>query len=86
MSVKISEVEELLGISKSNIRFYEKQGLLKPGRSDNRYRVYDEEDLDRLKTIIILRKIGVSVQDIQMVLQGTYPLQDAMEKNTVCQP
>lgn len=47
--MKINEAEELLGISKANIRFYEKQGLLTPGRSENRYRDYSGKDIDRLR-------------------------------------
>ena len=39
--MKINEVEALVGITKKNIRFYEEQGLLKPGRnSQNGYREY----------------------------------------------
>ena len=63
--MKINEAEELLGISKANIRFYEKEGLLTPRRGENRYRDYSEEDLDRLREIVILRKLGISVQDIK---------------------
>lgn len=79
--MKINEAEELLGISKANIRFYEKQGLLTPGRSENRYRDYSDEDIDRLRQIIILRKLGVSVQDIGKILSGELPLQEAMTAN-----
>lgn len=79
--MKINEAEELLGISKANIRFYEKQGLLTPNRSENRYRDYSGEDIDRLRQIIILRKLGVSVQDIGKILSGELPLQEAMTAN-----
>ena len=79
--MKINEAEELLGISKANIRFYEKEGLLTPRRSENRYRDYTNEDLDRLLEIIILRKMGLSVQDIGRILLGELPLQEAMTAN-----
>ena len=79
--MKINEAEELLGISKANIRFYEKQGLLTPQRGENRYRDYSDADLDRLRQIIILRKLGVSVQEIGRILSGELPLQDAMTAN-----
>ena len=79
--MKINEAEELLGISKANIRFYEKQGLLTPSRGENRYRDYSGEDIDRLRQIIILRKLGVSVQDIGKILSGELPLQEAMTAN-----
>ena len=38
--MKIQQVEELVGISKKNIRFYEEQGLLSPGRAEHGYREY----------------------------------------------
>ena len=46
----IKEAEELTGISRQNIRYYEKMGLLNPKRdAGNGYRKYDEEDIGRLK-------------------------------------
>ena len=50
--MRINEAEELLGISKANIRFYEKQGLLTPQRGENRYRDYTDGDIDRLRQIV----------------------------------
>lgn len=79
--MKINEVEERVGISKANIRFYEKQGLLNPARSANGYRDYGEEDILRLQQIIILRKLGISVQDIERIQKGELPLQDAIRTN-----
>lgn len=79
--MKINEAEELLGISKANIRFYEKEGLLTPRRGENRYRDYSEEDLDRLREIVILRKLGISVQVIKRLLDGELMLGDAMTAN-----
>ena len=46
--MKIQQVEELVGISKKNIRFYEEQGLLSPGRAENGYREYGREDVLRV--------------------------------------
>ena len=79
--MKINEVEERLGISKANIRFYEKQGLLNPARSANGYRDYSDADILLLQQIIILRKLGISVQDIARIQKGELPLQDAVRAN-----
>ena len=79
--MKINNVEKLLGITKANIRFYEKENLLSPRRSENGYRDYSEEDVLRLKQIVILRKLGIPVQIIQDILDGAIPLQDALEQN-----
>ena len=59
--MKIKQVEELVGISSKNIRFYEDQGLLSPTRSENGYRDYHESDIKRLKQIKFLRKLGVPI-------------------------
>ena len=79
--MKINEVEQILGISKANIRFYEKQNLLEPRRSENGYRDYSDLDVMRLREIIILRKLGISVQDIERVFNGDLNFQDAIQKN-----
>lgn len=79
--MKINDVEQALGISKANIRFYEKQGLLTPERSENKYRNYSDADVDRLKTIIVLRKLGIPIQNIGKILDGELDFQDAMREN-----
>lgn len=55
--MKIKQVEELVGITKKNIRFYEDQGLLEVKRADNGYREYGLEDVKRLQEIRLLRKL-----------------------------
>ena len=57
--MKIQQVEELVSISKKNIRFYEEQGLLSPGRAENGYREYGQGDVLRLKEIKLLRKLAI---------------------------
>lgn len=79
--MKINEVEQMLGISKANIRFYEKQNLLTPQRKENGYREYSHEDVERLRSVIILRKLGISVQAIEQIQNGGLNFQDAMQKN-----
>ena len=79
--MKINEAEQLLGITKANIRFYEKEGLLTPSRNENGYRDYTEADIRQLKQIVILRKLGIPVQQIGDILDGALPLQDALEEN-----
>ena len=69
--MKIQQVEELVGITKKNIRFYEEQGLLSPGRAENGYREYGQGDVLRLKQIKLLRKLAVPIEDIRAVLSGT---------------
>lgn len=79
----IKEVEKELGIPRASIRFYEKKQLLSPDRKDNAYRNYSEEDIAALKRIIVLRKIGLSVADIEELLNGSAGLPELVEKNIV---
>lgn len=57
--MKINEVEELLNTPRANIRYYEKEGFINVSRKENGYRNYTEEDIARLKKIIIFRKLGI---------------------------
>jgi len=79
--MKIKELEEMLSVSRSNIRFYEKEGLLNPIRKENNYRNYSEQDITELKKILILRKLGFSVEEISAMQKGELSLPDAASQN-----
>ncbi len=69
--MNIKEVEKITGISSQNIRFYEKEGLIKPNRDDsNGYRVYSEDDIKLLKMVKMLRMLDMPVGDIKELLSG----------------
>ena len=76
--MKIKELENILSITRSNIRFYEKQGLFSPERKDNNYREYTERDIDLLKKIIILRKMGFTVEEIKLIQNDELPFNEAI--------
>ena len=79
--MKIGEVELITGITKRNIRFYEKVELLNPTRNeDNQYRDYLEEDVKNLKEIKLLRKLGISIEDISLIQKGSLTLETCMSK------
>lgn len=62
----IKEVEQITGLTRSNIRFYEKEKLVIPTRNEsNGYREYSEEDVKNLKKIAYLRTLGISIEDIR---------------------
>ena len=79
--MKIKQVEELVGITSKNIRFYENQGLLTPERAENGYREYHEQNIEALKKIKLLRKLGISVEEIRIVLNHSRSLEDCLEKH-----
>lgn len=77
--MKIKQVEELVGITSKNIRFYEEQGLLQPRRTENGYRDYRQEDVEQLKRIKLFRKLGVPVEQIGKLFQGRISVNDCLE-------
>ena len=69
--MRINELAERLGVTPRAIRLYEQKGLLQPERTlENGYRNYSEEDSWRLQTISSLREIGLSILQIQTVLEN----------------
>ncbi len=79
----IKEVEEQTGLTRSNIRFYEKEKLIEPSRNDkNGYRDYSEKDVENIKKIAFLRTLEISIEDIRNVLSGKVPLAEIIEKQT----
>lgn len=82
--MKINEVEALVGITKKNIRFYEEQGLLTPKRNaENSYREYGDGEVQTLRRIKLLRKLGVPIEEIRQMLDGTHTVADGMRRHLI---
>ena len=65
----ISAVAEKYGIHPQTLRMYEREGLLKPSRSDGNTRLYTEDDLKRLEVILELtRELGVNLAGVEIIL------------------
>ena len=66
----ISAVAEMYDIHPQTLRLYEREGLLRPSRSEGNTRLYTEEDIERLEFILNLaRDLGVNIAGIAIVLQ-----------------
>ncbi len=66
----ISAVAEMYDIHPQTLRLYEREGLLKPSRTEGNTRMYTEEDLERLEFILSLaRDLGVNISGIAIILQ-----------------
>ncbi|MCI8415977.1 MAG: MerR family transcriptional regulator [Lachnospiraceae bacterium] len=82
--MKINEVEQAVGITKKNIRFYEQEGLLHPARNlENGYRVYGEKDVEELKKIKLLRKLNMPLEEIRKLQNGELTLSDGLQRHLV---
>ncbi len=65
----ISAVAERFEIHPQTLRLYEREGLIQPRRSAGNTRLYDEETLERLRTILTLtRDLGVNLAGVEVVL------------------
>ena len=76
----IRELERRSGLERTNIRFYEKEGLLNPERKENGYREYSEDDLQLLMKIKLLRRLNFSIESIRSLINGSAELEQALER------
>lgn len=78
--MRIQELELRTGLERPTIRFYEKEGLITPKRRENGYREYSEEDIQQLQKIKLLRQLGMSVEKIRQLQQGTADFPAELDK------
>ena len=70
--VKIKDVSERYDITARTLRYYEDMGLISSTRSeDYAYRLYDETAVISIEQILILRKLNISIRDIQRIFSAT---------------
>lgn len=80
--MRIQQVEQEVGISKTNIRFYEAEGLISPRREGaNGYRDYSQEDVAALRRIKLLRKLDVPLPEVKAMLAGQITLAEGMRRH-----
>jgi MerR family transcriptional regulator, heat shock protein HspR len=76
----ISAVAEMFDIHPQTLRLYEREGLLKPSRSDGNTRLYSDEDLERLEVILSLtRDLGVNLAGVEIIINMRAKM-DAMQR------
>lgn len=76
----ISVVAKRFGVHPQTLRLYEREGLLKPSRTEGNTRLYTEDDMDRLDTILSLtRELGVNLAGVEIILNMRSKM-DAMQR------
>lgn len=76
----ISAVAELFEIHPQTLRLYEREGLLKPSRSEGNTRLYEDSDIERLEIILSLtRDLGVNLAGVEIILNMREKM-DQMQK------
>jgi MerR family transcriptional regulator, heat shock protein HspR len=77
----ISVVSKAYGIHPQTLRLYEREGLLKPSRTDGNTRQYSEEDLRQLEVILNLtRDLGVNLAGVEIVLNMRRKMEQMQEE------
>lgn len=84
ITMTIKDVENLTGIPRASIRFYEKESLLCPHREDNGYRIYEESDIQQLQRLKLLRTLGLTLDEIRKAMNGTTSLCALLEDRRNC--
>lgn len=77
------EVAQLLKMTKSQIRFYEKKGLIKPIIDDNGYAMYTFDHLDVLEMILLLKELDTPIKDIKKILmdESTFNYEELIQRS-----
>ena len=82
--MNIKQAEQLSGVQKQNIRFYEREGLIHPRRNpENDYREYGPEDIRTLKLIRTMRMLDMPLDQLKQMLLGTVSLREAVDAQQV---
>lgn len=76
--MRIQDVEIQTGLDRATIRFYEKEGILNPQRSENGYRQYSDEDVQLLLKIKLLRQLDVTLLKIKAIQKGSMSFSDVL--------
>ncbi|SUK19906.1 MerR family transcriptional regulator [Staphylococcus aureus] len=67
--MRIDEVSQKLNIAKSQIRYYEKIGLLRIPRDTNQYRYFDDTTMIELKLIMDLKALDIELKDMKYIIE-----------------
>ena len=67
---KIKEVMELSGLSRRTLQYYDDTGLMENRRTAGNYRIYGDEDLQRIWKIILYKEMGFRLDEIRKLLNS----------------
>jgi len=66
----ISAVAQILNIHPQTLRQYEREGLIKPSRTNGKIRLYSQEDIDQIKSVLNLtRELGINLAGVDVILK-----------------
>ena len=66
MEYTVQKLAQLAGVSSRTLRYYDEIGILKPARTNSSgYRIYGQQEVDRLQQILFYRELGVTLELIK---------------------
>lgn len=77
--MKTHEVEQILGLTKQTLIYYEKEDLIHPQRDENNYRDYSQDDIDMLRLIQLLRSMAITIDEIKLIFNHQLSIRDVLE-------
>lgn len=66
---KIKDVIKITGLSRRTLQYYDEQGLVRPKRTKENYRLYDKEDLSKLWRLLLYKEMGFQLEDIAVLIE-----------------
>lgn len=66
-------------ITKKTLIYYENEGLVKPSRDNNNYRCYNQDDISKIKFILLLREMDVTIEEIKQIINKQKSIRDVLE-------
>ena len=67
-AIQIGEAARATGVPPKTLRYYEELGLVRPGRTESGYRLYDAEELERIRFILRAKQLGFTLDEILEVM------------------
>ena len=76
----ISAVAEILNIHPQTLRQYEREGLIKPSRTNGKIRLYSQKDIDHIRYVLTLtRDLGINLAGVDVILQLNKKIEELEE-------
>ena len=66
---KFKDVIKITGLSRRTLQYYDEQGLVRPKRTKENYRLYDKEDLSKLWRLLLYKEMGFQLEDIAVLIE-----------------
>ncbi|URM32486.1 MerR family transcriptional regulator [Cytobacillus firmus] len=83
MEYTVQKLAQLAGVSSRTLRYYDEIGILKPARTNSSgYRIYGQQEVDRLQQILFYRELGVSLEQIKEIITApAFDTADALKEH-----